>query len=119
VRIFLLILLLGNADIVLAQDFDVYCKKNVKGKVSVKKKKNICWCVEENMRSQLTAEDRAWLWQQGVNKYDRQSASTETNDIVKRRIRAVEFQVFKNCSTNHKWKMNADDLGVPDDITTP
>ena len=64
-RAFLLTLLLCNTGVVLAQDFDAYCKKNVKGKVSVKKKKNICWCAEENMRSQLTAEDRAWLWKQG------------------------------------------------------
>ena len=122
-RLFLLLLLLCNTQIAVAQDFDEYCKKSVKGKITKKKKKNICWCVEENMRSQLTAQDREWLLRQGKNKkreiIDRQTATEEPNEMTKKRILGVEFQVFKNCSANYRWKGNSDDLGVPDDITAP
>lgn len=122
-RLVLLIILLCNAGEAVAQDFDGYCKKNLKGKMTAKKKKNICWCVEENMRSQLAVQDREWLlWQEDGKKNEqssRQAASAEPNESGKKRIKDVEFQVFKNCSTNFKWKGNSDDLGVPDDITKP
>lgn len=123
-RLFWLIFLLCSASLATAQDFEAYCKKNIKGKVRTKKRKNICWCVDDNLRTQLSVEDREWLMRQGVvskkgEESHRQVASDEPNESGKKRIKNVEFQVFKNCSTNYKWKGNSDDMGVPDDITAP
>lgn len=120
-RFLFLIILLCNTSSAIAEDFDVYCKKNLKGKYTSKKKKNICWCVEDNLRSQLSSDDRIWLFQtsQGKKTVERREASAEPNETQQKRIKDVEFQVFKNCSVNYKWKVNHDDLGVPDDITAP
>lgn len=121
-KIILFIILLCNANFALAEDFDVYCKKTIKGTYTSKRKRNICWCAEENLRLRVTADERLWLIQRALpkSKNAREQASAPViPEVSQKRLRDVEFEIFKNCSTNYKWKANADDIGVPDDITSP
>lgn len=95
-----------------SQDFDSYCKKTLKEKVNQKKREVVCMCVSENYKSLLNQEEKAWLITRSHKNLRGQSA--EQNRLLQK-----EFEVFKNCSSNYKYKANSDDLGVPDDTFRP
>lgn len=102
-----------------ADELDPYCKKNLKGSYSAKKKESICWCVDDNLQL-LTAEEREYLVSRSQKKKKAESQPpTSLSADDKKRVERREFEIFKNCSVNYKWKANQDDIGVPDDITAP
>lgn len=116
--LFLVIILLCNTKVEAHEAIDPYCKKNLKGSYSKKKKKNICWCVDDNLK-QLTSEERTYLMARSLPKKKNDDARIEDtlNEFDKKRIEKKEYEIFKNCSVNYKWKANHDDIGVPDDIS--
>jgi hypothetical protein len=106
-----------------AEDFDSYCKKSIKGSFTAKKKKSICWCVEDAGKALFTSEERTWFIQRAHfknnGKRTNASALPVFGEETQKRLKSVEYTVFKNCSLNPQWKPNKDDLGVPDGTDEP
>ncbi|MCC6138635.1 MAG: hypothetical protein IT287_08375 [Bdellovibrionaceae bacterium] len=48
-----------------------------------------------------------------------QASEDQLEESAQKRLQKLEFDTFKNCSVDYKWKANVDDIGLPDDITTP
>lgn len=106
----------------IADEFDLYCAKTIKGKYSKKRRKSICWCVDDNYREQLRSIERQWLVQRALAGGKKNNTKEEEELLVEatqKRLQELEFNIFKNCSTDYKWKGNRDDIGMPDDITKP
>lgn len=105
-----------------AEILDPYCKKNLKGSYSAQKKKKICWCVDDNLQ-ELTPDERTYLMARAQVKKKKKTQEPEVSinlsEADKKRAEKKEYDIFKNCSVNYKWKTNHDDIGVPDDITAP
>lgn len=112
--------LLCNAVSAGADHIDPYCKKNLKGTHTEKNRRRICWCVDDNLE-RLTAGERTYLVMRGQKKRKSQESEAEVamSESDKKRVEFKEFEIFKNCSVNYKWKSGHDDIGVPDDITAP
>lgn len=100
----------------LAQDFDIYCKQNLKGKMKLEKRELVCLCIEENFRSLFSLDEKFWILSKNKNGF---RSKPWTSKVREKILLQQEFDVFKNCTENYQYRFAHDDLGVPDHGDTP
>lgn len=94
-----------------SQSFDVYCRINIKEKMSVEKRESVCLCIDGNFKNLFSAEERLWVIDKGKSGMRKRRWGSAVREKI---LLDLELEVFKNCTLNYKYKHTHEDLGVPD-----